>query len=332
MRHFIFIGMLLWACARRAGGAGRDLWRSGRRHGHTERLPAAASGPARFGHRRRRAGEKFYDNDGRSPTTSVRLPGGIAEFGLLYVYPGQLFGGTLGSSVATGYGWGSIKVNGKHQSFKGMNDIYTDVLMWSRHLGEVEGGRPRGLTMKLGYSMVLPTGKYNTSDLYTTGRNTLYYIPNGAFTYLTGPNFLGDGTEFSMSYFLDIARKNSATGYRNGMVLDVDMAVSEVVGRWQLGVAGYYARQIADDRLNGQRVPGNRFASAAVGPVVAYNIPDCKCSVKFKAQFSVFTRNSLAPNAAYLFFNKAFNQRSARITSCPRLVADEARAFALSRS
>ncbi|WZB72924.1 hypothetical protein WJ968_18920 [Achromobacter xylosoxidans] len=35
-------------------------------------------------------GEKFYDNDGRSPTTSVRLPGGIAEFGLLYVYPGQL--------------------------------------------------------------------------------------------------------------------------------------------------------------------------------------------------------------------------------------------------
>ena len=110
-----------------------------------------------------------------------------------------------------------------------------------------------------------------------------------------------------MSYFLDIARKNSATGYRNGMVLDVDMAVSEVVGRWQLGVAGYYARQIADDRLNGQRVPGNRFASAAVGPVVAYNIPDCKCSVKFKAQFSVFTRNSLAPNAAYLFFNKAFN-------------------------
>lgn len=41
--------------------------------------------------------------------------------------------------------------------------------------------------------------------------------------------------------------------------------------------------------------------------MVAYNIPDCKCSVKFKAQFSVFTRNSLAPNAAYLFFNKAFN-------------------------
>lgn len=252
-------------------------------------------------------GDRFYDNAGMSPTTSVRLPGGIAEFGLLYVYPQKLFGGTLASSVASGYSWGSITVNGKRQNFQGMNDIYTDVLMWSKHLGTIEGGRPRGLTMKLGYSMVLPTGKYDSADLYSPGRHTYYYIPNGAFTYLTGPNFLGDGTEFSMSYFLDIAGKNSANGYKNGLVADVDVAVSEVVGRWQLGVAGYYARQLTDDKVNGERRSGNRFAGAAVGPVVSYNIPDCKCSVKFKAQFSVFTRNSLAPNAAYLFFNKAFN-------------------------
>ncbi|RQT28763.1 transporter, partial [Burkholderia contaminans] len=107
---------------------------------------------------------------------------------------------------------------------------------------------------------------------------------------------------------IECLRKNSATQYKNGVVADVDVAISEVIGRWQAGVAGYYARQFTDDRMNGQPVPsGNRFASAAVGPVVAYNIPECKCSVKFKAQFSVFTRNSLAPNAAYLFFSKAFN-------------------------
>lgn len=308
MRHFVFIGILLWACSRNALAAqgvtyGGPVGGTDIQSAYLPPYPGLYGSAIAVG----ALGEKFYDNAGQSSTTSGRLPGGIAQFGLLYVYPHKLFGGTLGSSVSTGYGWGSITVNGKHQNFEGMNDIYTDVLMWSKHLGTVEAGRPRGLTMKLGYSMVLPTGKYDAKELYTTGRNTLYYIPNGAFTYLTGPNFFGDGTEFSMSYFLDIARKNSATGYRNGMVVDVDMAISEVIGRWQLGVAGYYARQIADDRLNGQRVSGNRFASAAVGPVIAYNMPDCKCSVKFKAQFSVFTRNSLAPNAAYLFFNKAFN-------------------------
>nr|WP_243771557.1 transporter [Burkholderia sp. D-99] len=252
-------------------------------------------------------GDKFYDNSGRSPTTSVRLPGGIAEFGLLYVYPFKLFGGTLGSSVATGYGWGNITVNGQRRNFKGINDLYTDILTWSKHLGSFEAGMPRGLTVKLGYSMMIPIGKYNTTDLYTTGQNTLYYIPNAALTYLTGPNMLGDGTEFSAHFFLDVAGSNAATNYRNGLVGDVDVAISEVIGRWQVGVAGYYARQFTDDKRNGQTVPGNRFASAAVGPVVAYNIPQCKCSVKLKAQFSVLTRNSLAPNAAYLFISKAFN-------------------------
>ena len=227
--------------------------------------------------------------------------------------------------MATGYGWGSIKVNGKHQSFKGMNDIYTDVLMWSRHLGEVEGGRPRGLTMKLGYSMVLPTGKYNTSDLYTTGRNTLYYIPNGAFTYLTGPNFLGDGTEFSMSYFLDIARKNSATGYRNGMVLDVDMAVSEVVGRWQLGVAGYYARQIADDRLNGQRVPAIASPARRSGRWSRTTFPTANAASSSRRSSPCSRATRWRPTPPICSSTR--RSTSDPPGSCPRLVADEARAF-----
>lgn len=253
-------------------------------------------------------GDSFYDNSGKSSAMSVRLPGGIAEFGLLYVYPFKVFGGTVGSSIASGFGWGNISVNGRRQNFKGINDIYTDILTWSKHLGSFEAGMPRGLTVKLGYSMVIPVGKYNTTDLYTTGQNTYYYIPNVALTYLTRPNFLGDGTEFSAHFFQDIAGENPRTNYKNGLVVDVDVAISEIIGRWQVGVAGYYARQFTDDRVNAQPVPGgNRFASAAVGPVIAYRIPECKCSVKFKAMISVFTRNSLAPNAAYLFVSKAFN-------------------------
>ncbi|MGB8416807.1 SphA family protein [Paraburkholderia sp.] len=253
-------------------------------------------------------GDTFYDNSGKSSNMSVYLPGGISEFGLLYIYPFKLFGGTIGSSIASGVSWGSITVNGRRQSFKGFNDIYTDIFSWSKHIGSrSEAGVPRGLTVKLAYSMVIPVGKYNTTDLYTPGQNTFYYIPNAAITYLTGPNFLGDGLELSAHLFADIAGRNSKTQYKNGLVTDVDVAISEIIGKWQVGVAGYYARQIVDDQLNGQLVPGgNRFANAAVGPVIAYNIPACKCSVKFKAQMSVFTRNSLAPNAAYLFINKAF--------------------------
>ncbi|PRF95452.1 phenol degradation protein meta [Burkholderia cenocepacia] len=270
MKHFIFLGIFLWALSRGAMGAqgvtyGGPVGGTDIQNAYLPPEPGLYGSFIFVG----AYGDKFYDNSGRSPATSVRLPGEIAEFGLLYVYPVKLFGGTLGSSVATGYGWGSITVNGRRQNFNGINDIYTDVLMWSKHLGSFDAGMPRGLTVKLGYSMVIPIGKYNTTDLYTTGQNTYYYIPNAAFTYLTGPNFLGDGIEFSAHFFLDVARKNFATNYKNGLVADVDVAISEVIGRWQVGVAGYYARQFTDDSVNGQPVPGgNRFASAAVGPVV----------------------------------------------------------------
>ncbi|HDR9586012.1 TPA: transporter [Burkholderia stabilis] len=309
MRHFIFLGLVLWALSRAATAAqgvtyGGPVGGTDIQNAYLPPQPGLYGSFISVG----AYGDQFYDNSGKSSAMSVKMPGGIAEFALLYIYPFKLFGGTVGSSVATGYGWGNITVNGRRQRFSGINDIYTDVLTWSKHLGSFEAGMPRGLTVKLGYSMVLPIGKYNTTDLYTTGQNTYYYIPNAALTYLTGPNFLGDGTEFSAHFFLDVAGKNAATNYRNGLVADVDVAISEVIGKWQVGVAGYYARQFTDDRRNGQPVPGgNRFASAAVGPVVAYNIPECKCSIKFKAQFSVFTRNSLAPNAAYLFISKAFN-------------------------
>lgn len=253
-------------------------------------------------------GDALYGNSGKSPTTAVNLPAYTAEFALLYVYPFKVFGGTLASSIADGISVGNITVNGRKESFKGLNDIYTDLFTWSKHLGstsETEG--PRGLTVKLGYAMILPVGKYNTTDLYTAGHNIYIYIPNFALTYLTRPNFLGDGLELSAHFFLDISGKNSATQYRNGIVGDVDMAISEIIGPWQVGIAGYYARQFSDDVSNGETFPGNRFGSAGIGPVVGVNIPQCKCSLKFKAQFPIFTRNALAPNSVVLVLSKAFN-------------------------
>ena len=139
MRHFIFIGMLLWACARARwrhrvtyGGpvGGTDI-----RAPTCRRIRACtvrSSPSARWGKvlRQRRAqpdlGQAAGRNRGIRP--ALRLSGAA-----VWRHAGQFRGHRLRL--------GSIKVNGKHQSFKGMNDIYTDVLMWSRHLGEVEGGR-----------------------------------------------------------------------------------------------------------------------------------------------------------------------------------------------
>ncbi|WP_109478143.1 transporter [Paraburkholderia sp. C35] len=254
-------------------------------------------------------GSQYYDNNHhRSSTISAANSSGVAAVGALYIYPFKLFGGTLGTSVQGSLATGHIELNNRSDTYDGTGDIYSDLLVWSRYLGNSTGSAPTGLTVKLAYSMIFPTGHYDQNAIVSTGRNTIYYIPNAAFSYLTGPNVFGDGTEFSLHVFLDIAATNSATKYHNGPVIDFDYAISEKLGLWQFGLAGYYATQLSDDHQNGQAVPGgNRFASAGIGPVLSYTIPQWKSNIKLKASIPIYTRNSLAQNVVYLIFSKAFN-------------------------
>jgi hypothetical protein len=257
----------------------------------------------------------YNDNGNTNGTVQSHGDLGIAAFGLMYVYPFHLFGGTLASSVQDSVSAGYLSVKNHHDYFRGFGDLYADIFSWSKYLRSPFGksayarpGLPYGLTVKLAYSMIFPTGKYNTTQLSTSGHNVFIYIPNFAVTYLTGPNFMGDGLEFSVHVFFDIVGRNSATNYSTGSIYDIDAAISERVGRWQVGVQGYYARQWEDDIQNGQIVApnGKRLVAADVGPVVSYDIPQWKSTVKLKIQLPVYSRNTLGIGRAFVIFTKAF--------------------------
>ncbi|MCI3203520.1 MULTISPECIES: transporter [Pandoraea] len=257
-------------------------------------------------------GDHFYgDNGKRADDTAIQNKSGVVAAGLLYVYPVKWLGGTLGTTVQGSLSTGNIHLNGVSQKYDGTGDLYSDLLIWSRYLGSADvahGAPPTGLTVRVAYSMLFGTGRYDKNAIVSTGRNVTYLIPNFALTYLTGPNWLGDGTEFSANFYWDIATKNRATGYLNGPVFDVDLAVSERIGKWQIGVAGYYATQMSGDQRDGLPIPGgNKFGSAAIGPVIAYTIPEWKSSVKFKLQLPLYARNSMTQTVGYLVFSKAFN-------------------------
>ncbi|MFM0047334.1 SphA family protein [Paraburkholderia sediminicola] len=255
-------------------------------------------------------GNHYDGNDGhQDPALHAKIASGVGAVGLLYVYPFQLFGGTLGTTLQGSVDTGRIEINGASQTYSGVGDLYSDILMWSKYLGNAPAGQPPvGLTLKVAYSMVFPIGKYNTTDLYTSGRNVWFFIPNVALTYLTGPNALGDGLELSAHLFMNFAAKNRATQYTSGTVADVNFAASEHWGRWQGGIAGYYASQLNDDYQNGEVVQpdGHRYASLAIGPVVSYDIPAWKSNVKLKVLVPVNTKNSLAATTAYVVYSKAF--------------------------
>ncbi len=261
-------------------------------------------------------GSQINGDNAKASPVQVHAGSMIGGVGLLYVYPFKILGGSLASAAQLSLVDGYMSLNHQHEYFRGIGDTYVELLSWSKYLGrfgsEDQSARPLprlpyGLTVKLSYSMIFPTGKYNTTQIATPGHNVFFYIPNAAATYLTGPNFLGDGLEFSGHVFFDISSYNHRTNYQTGPLYDFDGAISERSGRWQYGVAGYYARQWGDDTQGGVPVlgTGKRLVTAAVGPVIAYDIPEWKASIKFKINFPVYERNTAVLTRVFMVFTKA---------------------------
>lgn len=247
-----------------------------------------------------------HGNDGKEkPLASVNAYAVANYLSLLYVYPQQWMGGTIASGARLGYNVaGTFELNGNRQSFTGMIDPYLDVLKWSRNFGvigatghEVQGSSlPYGLTTQLAYSMILGVGDYDQYKNLTPGRGTHYAIPGIAFSYLTQPNFLGDGIEYSTRLQAGYAFKNRHTSYESGTVWSLDTAVSIRQGRWQYGLTAFMNYQFEDDTVQGRTVGlhGSRLREIRGGPVVAYAIPGTAATMKFKFSTPIQARNTLS--------------------------------------
>ncbi len=100
--------------------------------------------------------------------------------------------------------------------------------------------------------------------------------------------------EFSTKIYLNNYFKNSVSDYKSGTLLDIEFAVSGHIGRWQIGVAGYYLRQLEDDRRAGVPVApdGRRLQTMSLGGVFNYDMPEIGSSIKLKLRTSVFAYNA----------------------------------------
>jgi hypothetical protein len=184
----------------------------------------------------------------------------------------------------------------------GVGDPYAEI-GWSRYFGtrrpsKYAGAYPvaEGLTVALGFGTVFPVGTYDVFDAtvqgLAIGNNIWVFAPTAAFTYVTRP-ILADGTEFSARFYWNNYLKNPATEYLTGTLLDIDFAVTEKIGRFQVGLAGFYSWQVEDDKLFGVSVPpdGRRTELLNLGAVAAYDIPEYGAFLKVKVLSSVIYHN-----------------------------------------
>ena len=199
----------------------------------------------------------------------------------------------------------------------GVGDPYAEI-DWSHSFGKLRpskfpGAYPilQGLTILVGFGIVFPGVAYDAStplqQALSISNNIWDFAPTAGFTYTTPP-IIADGTEISVRFFWNNYIENRDTHYQTGDLLDLEFAVSERIGRFQVGLTGFYAFQVEDDELFGVPIPpdGRRTTNAQLGPIVNFDIPANSSSVKVKALTTVLTENTVRSWAVIFGWVKKF--------------------------
>ena len=252
------------------------------------------------------SGELDGDSDGKVPI-HVNVDAAIAGVGLFYVYPFQVLGGALDTAALQAGGYDQAAIANRTGYKSGLDGTFVEFLGWSHYFGPLfgEGASPKhpfptrlpyGLVLTLAYSMIFPDGTYKPSYVISPGANNYFFIPNIALTYLTPPNAFGDGFEFDSHLFVDFASLNPETHYHTGTVIDDDFAVADRIGRFEFGIAGFYAQQLTRDNIRGAVVfpNGDRLLTVGLGPVVSYTFPKLGSELKIKFLRNLYQQDSLS--------------------------------------
>jgi hypothetical protein len=249
----------------------------------------------------------FVDGNGKTipALRDAHLKKQLAGPFLYYVPKIKLLGGSIGIGgiFPAGNQCGHLFIGTPSRCTVGVGDPYVEI-DWSRSFGTLRpskfpGAYPilQGLTMMAGFGVLLPMGTYDASDpteqALSIGTNLWDFAPTVAFTYTTPP-ILAEGTEISAKLFWNNYLENPKTHYFTGDLLNLDFAVTEHIGRFQIGATGFYAVQVEDDKLFGAPIPpdGRRAAILQLGGIVSYDMPEHASSIKLKSFSSVFAENT----------------------------------------
>jgi hypothetical protein len=105
--------------------------------------------------------------------------------------------------------------------------------------------------------------------------------------------------EVSSKLIFTLRTTNSSTNYKSGNEFHTDFVVGKNIKNWGIGAAGYYAKQLNDDSINGHAVPaveglwdtGRQMQVLGLGPAVRYLSPKRHIFLEGKYYHELAVRN-----------------------------------------
>lgn len=126
---------------------------------------------------------------------------------------------------------------------------------------------------RLNFIFSLPTGQYDSGNQVNPGSNLIKFNPYYAGTIELNPAL---SASFRFHYLWNsrntepVSSMNAAS-IQPGTALHFNYALSYLVApRLRLGLAGYYLRQLTEDRIDGVRQVDSRETVVAIGPGLHY--------------------------------------------------------------
>src|SRR4030067_2195104 len=224
--------------------------------------------------------DRLNNKDGHNVDNDFDLDVVANTFRFIYITKQKIFGGFWGVHMFVPIVYQDVSLFGTSDDKAGLGDIIIDPFILSWHF--------KNWHLATGVDIYMPTGSYDKEDLANISRNYWTFEPIFAFTYISDGGF-----EVSSKFMYDINTENNDSpygDYKSGQEFHFDYAVGYKVSNWNLGIAGYYYKQITDDEVNGETVPAVAFLgfdegfkgqTFAVGPAVKYNYKNMSFTLKY---------------------------------------------------
>ncbi|AFT69775.1 Protein involved in meta-pathway of phenol degradation [Alloalcanivorax dieselolei B5] len=129
----------------------------------------------------------------------------------------------------------------------------------------------------------LPSGSYDRDGAANAAVNYTSWQPNAGYSWFPAP-----GWEIGGTLSAAVNTENDDTNYQTGWLMHYEQVVAwSVTDKLQLGVQGFYFKQMADDEVDGHTyLDGYRTRGAALGPQIRYDFrPGVAVVAKYQKEF-----------------------------------------------
>jgi len=219
-----------------------------------------------------------YSSDKILDATGNELPGNrkvdnfVAQSHFAYFSQKKLFGGFIGAEALLPY----VKVQlnsdfAPQASTTDFGDLKISPLMLQFNDSKLFGMQ---FWQRLNFSFSIPTGNYATDKVPNIGNNFYTFNPHYAFTVAVNKSLEVSGR---IHYLYNgendkPAQSLQAKTVQAGQAMHMNFASSYAFNRnWRVGIAGYYLKQLSDDKIDSISIPNSKEELIGIGPGIKFS-------------------------------------------------------------